>query len=105
MSPNATSTRPAWEQLGSAACGDRHESLVHLALVCRKRSQDLPLLPLGHLDGVKGAAELSSDFIELLWGDLKVAMRFLEANRRAPLSRGGVFERSAGHVADPEGAH
>ena len=73
--------------------------------MCRKRSEDFVLLPLGHTDDVKGAPELGRDFIELVRRDLKVAMGLLEADGRAPRPRGGVLERSTGDVADPQGAH
>ena len=37
----------------------------HLILVCGERSQDLPFLPLGHVEGVQRSAEFSRDFVEL----------------------------------------
>jgi hypothetical protein len=49
-------------------------SLSHLALVCGKCSQNLLLLPLGHLEEVKRSPEFSRDFIELGRRDLEFAM-------------------------------
>ena len=42
----------------------------HLALVCGKCSQNLLLLPLGHLEEVKRSPKFSRDFVELGGRDL-----------------------------------
>jgi soluble P-type ATPase len=98
--------RPAHHGVGTRApLYGRQVALVHLALVCRKRSQDLALLPLGDLEVVKAAREFSRDFIELLRRDAELAMGFLQTKRRTSRLGGDVFERPTGDVADPQGAH
>jgi len=49
-------------------------SLSHLALVCGKRSQNLLLFAVRHLEEVKCSPKLSRDFIELGGRNLQFAM-------------------------------
>ena len=82
-----------------------HRSFGDLALVCGERGQHFLLLPLGHLDSVESAPEFSRDFIELLGRDPELPVGFFQAEHRAPGPCRREFERSARHVADPQGAH
>jgi hypothetical protein len=61
-----------------------HVSLSHLILVRRERTENLLLLPLGHVEEVQSASELGRDLIELRRRDPEVAMRFLQAEGGAP---------------------
>ena len=73
--------------------------------LCRKSSQNLAILALGHLSEVKRAPKLSRDLIELLGGDVECSMRFLQANRSTPRLSCRVFQGSTRDVADPQAAH
>ena len=73
----------------------------HLVFVRGEGAQNLPLLPLGHLEDVKRSRELSRDFVELGGRDLQLAVRFLQAERSATRYRGDVVLRATGNVADP----
>ena len=79
-----------WDGSGASASGRGRcgVPLSHLALVRRKRGEDFLLLPLRHLDEVQRASEFGRDFVELLRGDLELAMGFFQAKDRAPRSRG-----------------
>src|SRR5512133_733340 len=77
----------------------------HLVFVCGEGAQNLPLLPLGHLEDVKRSRELGRDLVELGGRDLQLAVRFLQAERSAARYRGDVLLRATGNVADPQGAH
>ena len=57
----------------SGTCADQ-VSLSHLALVCGKRSQNLLLFAVRHLEEVKCSPKLSRDFIELGGRNLQFAM-------------------------------
>jgi hypothetical protein len=104
--PDVDQTRPGSTPGTSAPRPVRgEETLVHLALVCRKCSQDLALLAFWHLDEVECPAKLRRDLIELLGRNPEFAMRFFQAQGCAPGSRGCKLERSARNVADPSGAH
>src|SRR5262249_50554757 len=63
------------------------------------------LLPLGHLEVVERSRKLARDCVELGRRDLQSAMDFFQAERSSALFRSGVLLRSAGNVADPQGAH
>ena len=69
----------------------------------REGRQDLVLLALRDLEGVERPGELGRDGIELLGGDPKVTMRFLEAGRGAARLGALVLEGSARDIAEPEG--
>jgi hypothetical protein len=69
--------------------------------VRRECSQDLLLLPLGHLEEVKRSSKFSRDFIELGWRDLQIAVGLFQAKRSAARFRGCVLLGSTGNVADP----
>ena len=56
-------------------------SLSHLALVCGKRTQNLLLLPLGHVEKVKRSPKLGRDFIELRGRNPECAVGYFQANR------------------------
>jgi hypothetical protein len=49
-------------------------TLSHFTLVRRKCSENLLLFPLRDLEKVKGPSKFRRDCIELVGGDLKVAM-------------------------------
>ena len=69
--------------VGLANAWLRKIHLSHLALVCGKCSQNLPLLLLGHLEEVKGSPKFGRDFVEFGGRDLQFAVRFFQAERPA----------------------
>jgi hypothetical protein len=73
--------------------------------VCSKCSQNLLLLPLGHLEEIKRPPKFSRDFVELAGRDLQLAMGFLQAERSTAWFRGCILLGSTGNLADPQGAH
>ena len=56
-------------------------ALSHLALVCGKRSQNLPFLLLGHVEVVERSPKLSRDLVEDGGRDLQRPMGFFQAER------------------------
>ena len=80
-------------------------ALSHLALVCGKRSQNLPFLLLGHVEVVERSPKLSRDFVEDGGRDLQRPMGFFQAERSTARFRACIALGAARNVADPECAH
>jgi hypothetical protein len=78
-------------------------ALSHLALVRGKCSQNLLLLPLGHLEEVKRSPKLSRDFVELGGRDLQFAMGFFQAEGSTAWFRACILLGSTSNVAKPTG--
>ena len=59
----------------------------------------------GHPDDVERAAQFGGHLVELLGGDVELAMGLFQTEDGAPGLGGHVLEWPAGHVAHPQGAH
>src|SRR5690349_21684248 len=80
-------------------------SFGHVTLVSCERPEDLTLLALRHTEGIERARKDRRHFVELGSRDPEIAVGFLEAERGAARPCGAELERSAGDLADPQGAH
>src|SRR4029453_14070249 len=85
--------------------GRSHRSLGYFPFVRPEGCQDFILFTRRYPEVIERASQLSRDLIELLGGDVEVAMGLFQPEGGTSRLRGREREGSAGDVADPQGAH
>ena len=89
----------------AALSGRSHRSLGHFPFMRGEGRQDLTLLARRDPEAIERATQFGRDLVELVGGDVELAMGFLQAEGGAPRLRGAKGEGSTGDVTDPERPH